>query len=91
MGGIKVVISGPLRLRVGRELHIETENGISIFKIMDMVKERYEKGITGGYQSFKQLSNQIVVLINGERWNKKEDVEVQPGSTVNIIHLLNGG
>ncbi|GEM_PF-5509574 len=91
MDRIRIVISGPLRLRIGREIDIESSEGISIFNIIDILRERYEKDIGRGHQSFNQLMNQIIFLIDGKRWDKKEDIKVKPGTQINVIHMLNGG
>ncbi len=87
---IYIKISGPMRLIVGREVIYKTNDSASIFEVLDYLKNVYNKKKRVG-NNFDSILNQLIIYVDGKRWNKKDDIRVKGGSKIDIVHVINGG
>ncbi|HIQ13099.1 MAG TPA: hypothetical protein EYH44_01765 [Thermoprotei archaeon] len=90
-GVVRVVISGPLRLILGKEIIIDYNDGITIHDIVNQLSKLYNEKTGRGHNKFSDLLNQLIIYINGNRWDKKTYLKIDKDTRIDIIHIINGG
>ncbi len=90
-GDIKIVVSGPLKLVIGREISIPYNEGITIQEVIQYLTKLYEERTGKGYNKFDDLMNQLVIYIGGRKWDKKSKLKLDRNTRVDIVHIINGG
>ncbi len=90
-GDIKIVISGPLKLVIGREISIPYHEDITIQEVIQHLTKLYEERTGKGHNKFDDLMKQLVIYIGGRKWDKKTVLKLDRNTRVDIVHIINGG
>lgn len=88
---VKIVISGPLRLILGKEVTIQYNDGLTIHDVMNQISKLYSEKTGRGHNKFSDLLNQLIIYVNGSRWDKTTKLKIDENTRVDIIHIINGG
>ncbi len=90
-GSIRIVISGPLKLILGREVLIPYYEGITINDVIRRISELYKEKTGKGHNKFDSLMKQLIIYVEGRKWDKKSSLKLDRDSRVDIVHIINGG
>jgi len=90
-GNIEVVISGPLKLILGRKVSITHYEGITIKDVINHISDIYKEKTGKGHNKFEELMKQLVIYVDGRKWDKKSLLKLDKDSRVDIVHIINGG